>query len=73
MAQTGRKDHADNAICYSGYDSKGGERLGASTCYCPECGNVCKIEDKFCNRCGFKQPTVDAEQRLGGNLRKNEA
>jgi hypothetical protein len=72
-AQTGRRDRTDNATPYSSYDSKDGERLGASTRYCPECGNVCKIEDKFCNRCGFKQPTADAEQRLGEDLRKNKA
>src|SRR5277367_6294014 len=39
-AQTGRRDHTDNATPYSGYGSKDGERLGATTRYCPECGNV---------------------------------
>lgn len=53
-AQASRRDHIDNVTPYSSHDSKDGERLRESTRYCPECGNVCKIEDKFCNRYEFK-------------------
>jgi hypothetical protein len=28
----------------------------ATTHYCPECRNVCKLGDKFCSKCGSRQP-----------------
>jgi hypothetical protein len=56
---------------YSSHDPKTCERKEVNTRYCSECGNLCKREDKFCNRCGFKQPTDDMEQMQGGELRRN--
>jgi hypothetical protein len=62
---------ADDVPSYSSYDPKTGERKGVNTHYCSECGNLCKRGDKFCSRCGFKQPTDDMEQTQGGELRRN--
>jgi len=62
---TGIIDAYDDAPPYSSYNRgpAADENKGATTHYCPECRNVCKLGDKFCSRCGCRQP-VDEEQRF---------
>ncbi|KAH6706620.1 hypothetical protein DL95DRAFT_334818 [Leptodontidium sp. 2 PMI_412] len=46
------------------YGPRAPERKKAEGHYCSECGNFCMFGDKFCSKCGFKQPAVE----LLGNL-----
>mgnify|MGYP006877403929 CR=1 FL=1 len=33
------------------------ENQGANMRYCSNCGNACERKDKFCSKCGQRQPT----------------
>jgi len=41
-----------------------GQKMELDTHYCPQCRNVCRFGDKFCNRCGCKQPAAE----VGSNI-----
>jgi hypothetical protein len=62
---------ADDVRSYPSYDPKISDRKEVNTRYCSECGNLCKLQDKFCSRCGFKQPTDEVVQAQGEELRRN--
>ncbi|KAH6684753.1 hypothetical protein B0J14DRAFT_18556 [Halenospora varia] len=55
---------------YPNYNPSTPQIKQAQARYCSECGNLCKFEDKFCSKCGFKLPAGEAERAgpIGGNL-----
>jgi hypothetical protein len=63
--ETGITQPYDDVASYSSYKMGAAtdENKGAATHYCPECRNVCKLGDKFCSKCGCRQP-VDEERKL---------
>ena len=60
----GRADQIYDSPTYFTSSSEADEKKGETTHYCPECRNRCKGGDKFCNRCGCRQPTDIVEQRV---------
>lgn len=61
--ERGINDQTEQMPSYTGYGHGVDEKKGANVRYCPECQHVCKREDKFCSRCGHKQPTDSGEQK----------
>jgi hypothetical protein len=55
---TGIIEAYDNVPPYSSYNRNpaADEDKGTATHYCPECCNVCRRGDKFCSKCGCRQP-----------------
>ena len=54
----GKAYQMEQAPPYGSYGQPVGENQTATTQYCPNCGYACKRGDKFCSKCGQKQPIV---------------
>jgi len=69
QGETVRADHPVIMVAPPSYEITAGGKVGATVRYCSECGNSCKVRDRFCSNCGCKQATDDWEQTLGEDLR----
>ncbi|RFU35071.1 hypothetical protein B7463_g1270, partial [Scytalidium lignicola] len=39
------------------------QKQAANKCFCPQCRNVCSVDDKFCSRCGHKLTAKELEEQ----------
>jgi hypothetical protein len=62
--ETVRANRTINAVLPPSYDLTADGKGGTTIRYCSGCGNACKLGDRFCNKCGCKQPIDEVEQRL---------
>ncbi|KFZ24073.1 hypothetical protein V502_01449 [Pseudogymnoascus sp. VKM F-4520 (FW-2644)] len=65
IPNTGGTGIPDDVPPYSKFNRGPGDAVikRAATHYCPECRNVCQLGDKFCTKCGCRQP-VDEERTV---------